>query len=71
MTENRTENSCIDFLKITASLMIFAMQCQAFSDFGRFSFLWELLSRWGVPYFFVASSYFFLESSTTMVVQMP
>ena len=56
--ERGTENACIDLMKFIASMMIFAMHCQAFYDLGRFSFLWELLTRWGVPYFFIASSYF-------------
>lgn len=58
MKENSAENACIDLMKWIASLMIFAMHCQAFTDLGHFSFLWELLTRWGVPYFFITSSYF-------------
>ncbi len=73
MNENTTENSCIDLMKFIASLMIFAMHCEAFADLGRFSFLWELLTRWGVPYFFIASSFFLFSrcdnSNSTKIVK--
>lgn len=73
MKENTTENACIDLVKFIASIMIFALQCKAFADLGRFSFSWELLTRWGVPYFFIASSYFLFSrcdnSNSTKIVK--
>lgn len=67
MNELNKENSCIDLMKLIASIMIFALHCQAFSDLGHFSFIWELLSRWGVPYFFIASSFFLFNNHTDSV----
>jgi len=48
----------IDIAKLIASIFIFAMHCGALSDYNHAGFIWELLSRWGVPFFFVASSFF-------------
>ena len=38
--------------------MIFTMHLNVFGDFKKFSFSFQLLARWGVPFFFIASSFF-------------
>ncbi len=48
-----------DLMKFAASIMIFVMHMEVFRDFGDKAFLYQvILSRWGVPFFFVSSSYF-------------
>ena len=48
-----------DLMKFVASIMIFVMHMEVFRDFGDKAFLYQVvLSRWGVPFFFVSSSYF-------------
>lgn len=51
-------NDTIDLLKFLGSIMIFTMHISAFRDCGQLVFVWELLSRWAVPFFFVTSAYF-------------
>ena len=48
----------IDVAKFIASICIFTMHCNAFADFGMFSLIFETLARWGVPFFFICSSFF-------------
>lgn len=38
--------------------MVFAMHSQAFADNSRLSMVWELMSRWAVPFMFITSAYF-------------
>lgn len=53
------KNCTIDLAKLVGSIMIFTMHISAFSDMGGGTqFIFELLSRWGVPFFFITSSYF-------------
>ena len=51
-------NDTIDLLKFLGSIMIFTMHISAFRDCGQLVFVWEILSRWAVPFFFVTSAYF-------------
>lgn len=48
----------IDLCKLLASLMIFAMHFQAFGANGELHGFFSALTRWGVPFFFLSSSYF-------------
>lgn len=52
------DNDFTDLLKLTGVFMVFAMHSQAFSDYGRLSMAWELMSRWAVPFLFTTSAYF-------------
>ena len=47
-----------DLMKFAASIMIFVMHMEVLRDFGNMYLYQEVLSRWGVPFFFVSSSYF-------------
>lgn len=51
-------NHSIDLLKFIGSIMIFTMHISAFRDFEQFFFVFELLTRWAVPFYFVCSAYF-------------
>ena len=51
-------NHSIDLLKFIGSIMIFTMHISAFRDFEQLSFVFELLTRWAVPFYFVCSAYF-------------
>ena len=53
----------IDLAKFIGSILIFAMHCVVFSDYERISILPELISRWGVPFFFLCSAYFLFSKS--------
>lgn len=50
------ENSFVDLIKFIGSIMIFVMHL------GVFGNIWEYLSRWAVPFFFIISSYYFFKS---------
>lgn len=63
------EKNYIDLYKFIGSIMIFAMHASAFQDFGKMQFLWELLSRWAVPVFFMVSSYFLFSSNGGAVTE--
>lgn len=66
---NKTKNyDCIDILKMIASVMIFTMHFNAFKNFGKMSFLFEILSRWAIPFFFIASSYFLHQTSDNSII---
>lgn len=52
------EHDFVDLLKFIGSIMIFAMHTAAFSSYGRVGFIWEMMSRWAVPLFFMLSSFF-------------
>lgn len=51
-------NHTVDLLKFLGSVMIFTMHFSAFRDYGQMSFVWEILTRWAVPFYFVTSAYF-------------
>ena len=53
----------IDLAKFIGSILIFAMHCVIFSDYERISLIPELISRWGVPFFFICSAYFLFSKS--------
>lgn len=48
----------VDFVKFVGSIMIFTMHGKAFGDNKYLLFIFELLTRWAVPFFFIISSYF-------------
>ena len=52
--ESKKSLAGIDLTKFIASILIFTMHCRVFSKF----LLFELLARWGVPFFFICSAYF-------------
>ncbi|MBR2489426.1 MAG: acyltransferase, partial [Clostridia bacterium] len=55
----------IDVFKLVGALLIFAMHMSAFGSFGenvQFYGL-QLLSRWGVPFYFIISSFFLFGKS--------
>ena len=54
----------IDLAKFIGSILIFAMHCVVFSDYERIRILPEIISRWGVPFFFLCSAYFLFSKST-------
>lgn len=53
----------IDLAKFVASILIFAMHCDLLSDYKCASIIPQLLARWGVPFFFICSSYFLFRKS--------
>ncbi len=53
----------IDLAKLIGSILILTMHLNAFADYGRARLIIELLARWGVPFFFVASAYFLFSKS--------
>lgn len=59
----------IDLFKFIGSIMIFVMHAGAFDDFGiGVPLAWEMLTRWAVPFFFVASSFFlFLNGKENLI----
>ena len=50
----------VDIAKFTASILIFSMHCNIFGEYNIFL---EVISRWGVPFFFICSSYFLFSKS--------
>lgn len=48
----------VDIAKFVGSILIFAMHCTALVDYKITQNLLEIISHWGVPFFFVSSSYF-------------
>ena len=63
----RTSYDFIDLVKLTASIMIFAMHGTVFHDFGDGQLIFEIGARWGVPFFFICSSFFLFDSGETLV----
>ena len=51
-------NDTIDLFKFFGSIFLFLMHLSIFADSEKFQFTWELFSRWAVPFFFIASSFF-------------
>lgn len=49
----------IDLAKFIASILICALHLGIFSDYNHLNIIPHLLSRWGVPFLFICSSYFF------------
>lgn len=54
----------IDVLKLIASVMIFMMHTGQLYAVPSVGYAWELLSRWGVPFFFITSSFFLFSKET-------
>ena len=53
----------IDLAKFIASILIFTMHCNVLGDYQNAGFFIEVLARWGVPFFFICSSYFLFSKS--------
>ncbi|MBP5313562.1 MAG: acyltransferase [Eggerthellaceae bacterium] len=53
----------VDLAKLVASILIFAMHFSALSDFGNAYLFVEIICRWGVPFFFIASAFFLFSKS--------
>jgi len=60
---NVTSFDFLDLMKFIASIFLFSMHFKALNDFGNASFLLELMARWGVPFFFISSSFFLFSKS--------
>lgn len=60
MSNIRKSYDIIDLLKLLASVLILAMHMSALSDFSEDinTYCLKLLARFGVPFFFVTSSFF-------------
>ncbi|MBR7040537.1 MAG: acyltransferase [Clostridia bacterium] len=54
----------VDIAKFIGSVLIFAMHCAAFGDYKKAQSVLEITARWGVPFFFISSSYFLFRKST-------
>ena len=48
----------IDIAKFIASILVFIMHCGILNDYKFISVIPQIIARWGVPYFFICSSYF-------------
>ncbi len=48
----------VDLFKFIASVMIFSMHCNPFESFAPAQVGIQIFARWGVPFFFMASSFF-------------
>lgn len=59
----KTDYKVIDIMKFIGSVMILTMHLNAFGDLGSAALIQQLLSRWGVPAFFLTSSYFLFSKS--------
>lgn len=57
----------IDLAKFVASILIFSMHCDLLSDYKFASIIPQLLARWGVPFFFICSSYFLFRKSVGLL----
>lgn len=57
MVKSKDCNS-IDLLKFLAALFVVAIHAQPFSGTAKFVAI-DLMARWAVPFFFIASSYFY------------
>lgn len=55
-------NATIDFVKFIGSIVIFALHCNALSNYPSMPFLLELMARWGVPFYFICSAFFLFRS---------
>ena len=53
----------IDLMKFIGSIMVFTMHMNAFGDVEQFGIVFEVLTRWCVPFFFITSSYFLFSKS--------
>ena len=53
----------IDLAKFVASILIFSMHCNALGDFHFGGLVSEIIARWGVPFFFISSSFFLFSKS--------
>lgn len=53
----------VDAVKLLASILIFSMHCSALADFGFANTVLQTLARWGVPFFFIATSFFLFSGS--------
>ena len=53
----------IDIAKFLGSIFIFAMHCKALGDYSIAQKILEIMARWGVPFFFISSSYFLFRKS--------
>ncbi len=53
----------IDIAKFVGSVLIFAMHCKALGDYKYASIALEIIARWGVPFFFISSSFFLFRKS--------
>ena len=62
------EKQGIDLLKFIGSIMIFTIHMAVFESFGEVQSAWELLGRWAVPVFFIASAYFLFSANNGSVV---
>lgn len=59
----------IDLFKLIGSIMIFVLHGSAFVEINsRFMFLWELLTRWAVPFFFITSSFLLFQNGQNNLV---
>ena len=54
----------IDVLKLLAAGMIFIMHTGQLQAIPALGFSWEVLSRWGVPFFFLVTSFFLFSKET-------
>lgn len=60
----RSNYDTIDILKFIGSILIFTVHLKLFNGLGDFGTIIVLLSRWGVPFFFLASSFFLFRKSS-------
>lgn len=59
----------IDIAKLIASVLIFSMHCNLLADYGNAAFLLEISARWGVPFFFICSSYFLFRKNKDGIIE--
>ena len=61
--EKKHRYDSVDLMKFIGSIMIFTMHLNAFNDYEIVSFIFRKMTQWGVPFFFVTSSFFLFSKS--------
>ena len=60
---NKRSFDSIDIARFLGSILIFAMHCNALGDYRYVQSALEVMARWGVPFYFISSSYFLFRKS--------
>lgn len=59
----------IDIAKFVGSILIFTMHCGPLSDYKNSGIILEVMARWGVPFFFISSSFFLFNKNANEITE--